>query len=201
MSKFSYRSALMTNVKLTLNPKAEEFVPEHIRNPPATFWDTEEQEEPEYYEYKGEKFPNSEYPVYKAFNTLRDNPVFQKKFTIFAENMLCISNSDVLKGLRFAPFWWMSGDYSSIKGQKKKFIGFYLEYKQDDITYRIAYECDDIEDPRTGWFMQWFCKNDCCGFSCDYYGCYVNYKAPKGYVNDHKLRAKQMSDSLNNLHR
>lgn len=190
--KMSYRSALMTNITHKLNAKAEEFVPEHIKNPQPTFWNTEGQEEPEFFEHKGEKFENPAHALYKKFVALRANPIFQKKFAIFAENMLCITNSDVIKGLRFAHPSWMGTNYTDKKGQKRKYVGFYLEYNQDDLMYRVAYECDDIDDPQTGWFMQWFCKDDCCGCSCDYYGCYSNYKTPKGYIKGPVERRKNI---------
>ncbi len=179
-SKISYRSALLVGVKPTLNPNAQEFVPEHIKNPPSTYWDTPEKEEPEFHCYKDEKYPNEFYQRYKTFQKLRSNSVFQKKFAIFAENILCIRNADAEKGLRFNQPYWGSYDYKDWKGQKKKYVGLHLEYMQDGFYYNIAYECDDLEDPGTGWFMQWFHEEE-CGGSCDYWGCHANYKSPKGY--------------------
>ncbi len=196
-SKLSYRSALLVGVKPTLNLNAQEFVPEHIKNPPTTFWDTPEKGEPEFYTWKDKKYENPTYPRYKTFTELRSNPVFKKKFAIFAENILCITNVDTMQGLRFNPPYWGSDNYKDWKGQKKKYVGLHLEYKQDGIVYRIAYECDDLEDPGTGWFMQWFHKED-CGGSCDYYGCYHNYKAPKGYKPP-ALKTKQQAFSATSI--
>ncbi len=178
-SKFSYRSAVL-GIKSNLNPNASEWVPLDMRPPTApkhTYWDIPEVPEQEFFVYKdGNKLPNDHYPYYQRFIKLRENPIFQKKFKAFAENILCITECDVEKGLRMKLPGW--GKPLPWKGQKKSFVWLYLTYEQDGFQYNIAYECDDIDVPSTGWFMQWFHKNECEG-SCDYYGCHGNYKRPK----------------------
>ncbi len=67
-----------------------------------------------------------------------------------------------------------------------------MMYRQDGITYNLVYEHDgDINDPRNGWFVQWFHKEECCGFSCDFFGCERNYKAPKNYKKNMEERRKE----------
>ncbi len=184
MAFASYRSILLRGVKSQLNPYAAEWKPSHIATPiqNITYWNTPETVQEEFCTYNNEKLENPAYEHYTALLRLRTNPIFRKKFAVFAENMLCITNTDTEKGLRLALPWWNIKNYKQRGGQKKKYVGLYLEYKQDDFIWQIAYECDDIDDPTTGWFMQWFHREECCGFSCDYYGCHTNYKIPKTYM-------------------
>ncbi len=178
----SYHDILVSSK--ALNPYAAEFVPASQNNVQAKsprFWDGEfdkpEVDEPEFHEYNGKKYPNRVYHDYCLFKSLRDNPIFQSKFSTFAENTLCILNHDIKLGLRFAKedTYSLKERESPRTGYKKAHVQFYLYYKQDDITYKIAYECDDPNDPSTGWFLQWAHLDDCDGFSCDFWGCYSNY--------------------------
>ncbi len=174
---FSYRSALMKNV--VESQTSEPAVPAIVVVSTTRYWDTEETPQPEYVEFNGEKYPNDMYEKYSQVATLRKDPIFQKKFKIFAENILCIANADVEKGLRLNHSYSVNFATDPFKGQKKKFAGLYMYYRQDGITYNISYEFDNIKDSRTGWFLQWFHDDECCGFSCDYYGCYANYRRPR----------------------
>ncbi len=114
---------------------------------------------------------------YAALQRLKKSPTFQRKFAMFAENILCVTETDTEKGCRIdlrATQYWSKSTYS---GKKKATIGFWFLYRQDGFTYTVVYECDDLKDPRSGWFYQWEHDEDCCGFSCDYFGC--PYKYPK----------------------
>lgn len=115
---------------------------------------------------------------YTSLQRLKKSPTFQRKFATFAENILCVTETDTEKGCRIdlrATHYWYEG-HCDLPGKKKKFIGFWFLYRQDDITYTCVYECDDIADPRTGWFYQWSHDDECCGYSCDYFMCH--YKCP-----------------------
>ncbi len=177
-SKLSYRSVVL-GINSNLNPNASEWVPlnMHPHTPPKhTYYDVPEVPEEEFIIDKDYKYENHNYSYYQHFIKLRESSIFQKKFQVFAENILCVTNTDVKNGLRMTLPNWASLPW---KGHKKSFVWLYLTYKQDGFTYDIAYECDNIEDPSTGWFMQWFHNKDCCGYSCDYYGCHNNYIRPK----------------------
>ncbi len=171
----SYKSALTANIPKTpfkLNPYAAEY------KPPHTFW-----EDCPFYkeEVPGEYSNEWQKKQYAALQKLNKSPTFQRKFATFAENILCVTDVNTEKGcridLRETQYWHK--EYNDLPGKKKKFIGFWFYYRQDDITYTCVYECDDLEDPRTGWFYQWEHKDDCCGFSCDFFQCYYNYPLKK----------------------
>lgn len=199
----SYRSVLL-GLKSDLNPFAAEWIPSSLKvaSPSHTFWDKPEYVEPEFYTYKDHApLINPSYKYYNTLLQLRTNPIFKKKFAIFAENMLCITDTDTEKGLRLDIPTWTAFDHTTWQGQKKKYVGFFLKYKQDDLTWSIAYECDDLEDPKTGWFMQWFHEDECCAYSCDYYGCHHNYKMPKTYIKDPVKRKKMTENYMKSLRR
>ncbi len=174
-SNISYKSALIGNMsKPALNPYAEEYIP---LRPAHTFWEdcSFKDNVPNEYSYEWEK------KQYDALQRLKKSPTFQRKFATFAENILCVREADTEKGcridLRATQYW--DGEHRDLTGNKKKRIGFWFLYRQDEITYCCVYECDDLEDPRTGWFFQWEHDEECCGFSCDYYGCCYKYPCKK----------------------
>ncbi len=166
----SYKNALTANIPFQLNPYAKEFVPLK----PHTFWEdcTSKEEVPD-----AEHSNQWEKKQYDALQRLKKSPTFQRKFATFAENILCVTETDVEKGcridLRATQYWHEK--HNTLPGKKKGLIGFWFLYRQDGITYQVVYECDDIEDPRTGWFYQWDHNEACCGFSCDFFGCCYDY--------------------------
>lgn len=171
----SYKSALIHNIPKTefkLNPYAVEYIPQ---KPVHTFW---EEEDCKYFkeEIPGEYHSEWAHKHYNALQKLKKSPTFQRKFATFAENILCVTDTNTEKGcridLRATQYW---GQGSDERGKKKKLIGFWFYYRQDGFTYKVVYECDDLEDPRTGWFYQWDHDDACCGYSCDYFGCYYSY--------------------------
>jgi hypothetical protein len=173
----SYKTALTANIPkdvFKFNPHAKEFVPSAQLKPAHTFWD-------DYPNFK-EKVPDDlenkwEHAQYNALQQLKKSPTFQRKFATFAENILCVLNTNTEKGcridLRATQYW--HDKYNNTPGKKKAMIGFWFLYRQDGFTYKVVYECDDLDDPRTGWFYQWDHIDDCCGFSCDYFGCPYSY--------------------------
>ena len=173
----SYKSALIRNIPKTefkLNPYAVEYIPQ---KPAHIFWE----DCPLYKEAVPDEYSNEwEKKQYAALQRLKKSPTFQHKFATFAENILCVTETDTEKGcridLRATQYW---GQGSDERGKKKKRIGFWFYYRQDGFTYKVVYECDDLEDPRTGWFYQWDHDDACCGFSCDFFGCYYAYPAKK----------------------
>ena len=183
----SYKSALIRNIPKTefkLNPYAVEYIPQ---KPAHTFWE----DCPLYKEAVPGEYSNEwEHKHYAALYRLKKSPTFQRKFATFAENILCVTETDTEKGcridLRATQYW---GQGSDERGKKKKRIGFWFYYRQDGFTYKVVYECDDLEDPRTGWFYQWDHDDACCGYSCDFFGCYYAYPAKK---------RKQVSSILQN---
>ena len=173
----SYKSALIRNIPKTefkLNPYAVEYIPQ---KPAHTFWDDEDAIK--YLEKEvipGKYHSEWEHKQYNALQKLKKSPTFQRKFATFAENILCVTDTNTEKGCRIdlrATLYWGQG--SDERGKKKKLIGFWFLYRQDGFTYKVVYECDDLEDPRTGWFFQWDHDDDCCGFSCDFFGCCYKY--------------------------
>lgn len=181
----NYKSALVKNMKVKeVVSQVQSPVPADVS---TTYWDDVEEKyrpstvwtEPDYYP-----------EIVTAFKKLVTNKLFQRKFAMFAENMLCLQNTDTVKGLKLR-----SPSYDSIyeqKGQFKEKVGFFMMYRQDGITYNIVYEHDgDINDARNGWFVQWFHLDECCGYSCDFFGCEGNYKPPKNYKKDMEVRRKE----------
>jgi hypothetical protein len=154
------------------NPNAAEYIP---LKPAHTFWDDcpdlKEEVPDAGYSNEWEK------KQYATLHHLKKSPTFQRKFATFAENILCVTETDTEKGcridLRNTQYWHK--EYCDLPGKKKKFIGFWFLYRQNGFSYACVYECDDLADPRTGWFYQWEHDEDCCGFSCDYYGCCYKY--------------------------
>ena len=181
----NYKSALVKNMKVE-EVVVQSHVPT-ISEVSTTYWDDVEEKyrpstvwtEPDYYP-----------EIVTVFKKLVTNKLFQRKFAMFAENMLCLQNTDTVKGLKLH-----SPSYDSIyerKGQFKEKVGFFMMYRQDGITYNIVYEHDgDINDARNGWFVQWFHLDECCGYSCDFFGCEGNYKPPKNYKKDMEVRRKE----------
>lgn len=140
--------------------------------PTRTFWEDCKFPEKVLTEYSNEW----EKMQYAALQRLKKNPIFQQKFGTFAEDSLCIIDTDTEKGCRIEldPTQYWSTD-SDKRSKKKKRIGFWFMYRQDGFTYKVVYECDDLNDPHTGWFCQWEHNDDCCGYSCDYFGCHYAY--------------------------
>jgi hypothetical protein len=174
----SYKSALTANIPTTpfkLNPDAAEYIPP---KPAHTFWEDAallKEEIPNEYSNKWE------HRQYAALQRLKKSPTFQRKFATFAENVLCITGVDTEKGCRIDLYetrYWPE-EVCDLPGKNKEYIGFWFMYRQDGFTYLVAYECDDLEDPCTGWFYQWEHKDDCCGWSCDYFQCHYNYPLKK----------------------
>ena len=173
--KISYKTALTATLPHTepvsnLNPNASEFKPH-------TYWD----DCPSYItEQTPDEYSNQwQREQYDALQRLKNSPTFQKKFATFAENALCITDTNTVKGchanLEPSMCWYDENVGIQNKGKKMKNIGFWFIYRQDGFSYNVVYECDDINDPRTGWFYQWEHRKDCEGFSCDYFGCHSNY--------------------------
>jgi len=162
----SYKTILTGS---TLNPFATAYIPLKTH----TFW-----EDCDFLEGVPTDRDNAwEKKQYAALKRLKKSPTFQRKFATFAENILCLINVDCEKGCRIqldATQYWHD-ENNNIPGKKKAVIGFWFTYRQDGITYNVVYECDDLDDPRTGWFYQWTHDEDCCGYSCDYYGCHYKY--------------------------
>jgi hypothetical protein len=173
----SYKSALIRNIPKTefkLNPYAVEYIPQ---KPAHTFWE----DCPLYKEEVPGEYSNEwEKKQYAALQRLKKSPTFQRKFATFAESILCVTETDTEKGcridLRATQYW---GQGSDERGKKKKLIGFWFYYRQDGFTYKVVYECDDLADPRTGWFYQWDHDNACCGYSCDFFDCYYRYPSKR----------------------
>ncbi len=113
----------------------------------------------------------------QLFSKLLHNPIFIKKCTDFCENILCLTSVNIEQGLRLL---YVDG-FRNRSGFHKKYLLFLLAYRQNGITYNIAYECDVYDDPNTGWFTQWFHSEHCNGYECDTYHCHCNYTAPKKY--------------------
>lgn len=173
-TKMSYKTALIGTrpAEGQLCSKLNPFAPPYIHH---TFWEEEDNK------YLKEVIPDKyfsewEHKQYNALQKLKKSPTFQRKFATFAENILCVTDTNTEKGcridLRATQYW---GQGSDERGKKKKLIGFWFLYRQDGITYSVVYECDDLEDPRTGWFFQWDHDDACCGYSCDFFGCCYRY--------------------------
>jgi hypothetical protein len=177
-SKISYKSALVganapAKIMSNLEPSASEFKP-------RTFWEESH--------YLKEQIPDEcsnqwEKAQYAALKRLQCDPTFQKKFSTFAENILCISATNTELGCRInlepSMNWNDETSRFGSKGKKMKNIGFWFIYRQDGFSYNVVYECDDIDDPRTGWFYQWEHDEDCGGFSCDYFCCHYKYPSKR----------------------
>jgi hypothetical protein len=166
-SKISYKVALMGAEPAVVTEKSD------VPKPSAghTFW--EDCSFPERVPTEDSNMWEKE--QYAALQHLKKSPTFQRKFAMFAENILCVTETDTEKGCRIdlrATQYWSKSTYS---GKKKAIIGFWFLYRQDGFTYTVVYECDNLKDPRSGWFYQWEHDEDCCGFSCDYFGCPYNY--------------------------
>ena len=158
----SYRSALLANKPIIA----------------TTYWEKPEKPEPLTLQHYDHSCFNPAYTSYHLLLKLRIHPTFRKLFADFAENILCITNTDTEKGLRLDSTLWNSifMDGQVYNGQHKKYLPLFLVYKQDGMTWSIAYECDILEDPSTGMFNLWVHKDDCCGLSCSFYQCHMNYK-------------------------
>lgn len=157
-----------------LNPSAAEYIPS---KPAHTFWEDcallKEEVTDEYSNEWQKKH-------YTALHQLKKSPTFQQKFATFAENILCVTETNTEKGCRInlrASKYWSQG--SDAHGKKKRLIGFWFYYRQDGFTYRVVYECDDLADPRTGWFYQWQHDDNCNGYSCDHFRCYYKYPSKR----------------------
>lgn len=156
-----------------LNPLANQYIPLAHQKPVHTFW-----EDCKFLEVVPTEYSNEwEKKQYLALQKLKISSTFQQKFATFAENILCVTDTDTEKGcridLRATQYW--HDKHNNIAGKKKCVIGFWFMYRQDGITYNVVYECDDLDDPCSGLFHQWNHDKDCCGYSCDYYGCHYAY--------------------------
>lgn len=161
-SKISYKTALTTS----------NYTPPPPIPPKHTFW-----EDDTHYSlnFRGSRDKKH----YDALEKLKMSPTFQRKFAIFAENILCITDTNTEKGCLAdfsVPTYAVKKDINNnIPGRKKAIVGLWFLYRQDGFTYGVVYECDDIDDPRTGWFYTWEHDSSCCGYSCDYFLCQFRY--------------------------
>jgi hypothetical protein len=152
-----------------LNPNAAIFIPKT-----HTYWESTEIEDT--------PSDHRELPVEiqqrqcDALNHLKHNEIFKRQLTTFLETECCVSSGinpeegcriDLdIRGVFYNGF--------VLKGKKKNQIGFWFNYKQDNFTYAIVYECDN-DDPSTGCFF----KNECddeCGGTCSLYECALFYQ-------------------------
>jgi hypothetical protein len=91
-SKISYKTALTANIPFKLNPHAKEYV---SLKPNHTFW-----EDASFKEDVPDAKHNNEWEKkqYAALQRLKKSPTFQRKFATFAENILCVTDTDTEKG-------------------------------------------------------------------------------------------------------
>ena len=175
MSYIPSHSTIFTKyMSSTLNPYATMYVPYVAATQPNrshTFWETAEFP-------PNEESSLCEIQHYEALSKLKMLYVFKRKFAVFAEKCLYLSGTDTEKGCQMNPDAARGtfDGYQTHEGKKKSNIGFWFIYRQDGISYNIVYECDNINDPTTGWFFQWEHDEECCGFSCDWWGCHVKYQ-------------------------
>lgn len=113
---------------------------------------------------------------YNALERLKKTRVFNRRLKTFLKNEYCLENINVEKGCRIdLDIRGVFHDGHMLAGKEKKQIGFWFNYKQDGIIYGIVYECDDIHDPKTGWFFQNICDEE-CGGTCSLHECATAYQ-------------------------
>jgi len=111
-----------------------------------------------------------------ALNNLKQNEIFKKKLTTFLEKEYCLDSINIEQGCRIdLNIRGVFDDGFILPGKKKKQIGFWFMYKQDNLIYSGVYECDDINDPSTGWFFQNICDDE-CGGTCSEFECATAYQ-------------------------
>ena len=154
-----------------LNPNASVFIPSMKH----TYWGSNDMDDTP---SKHRELPiELQQAQYDALNHLKKNKVFKKRLNKFLYNECCVPDGiNPEEGCRIDLD--IRGIFSNgfvVKGKKKKQIGFWFNYKQDNFTYAIVYECDDINDPKTGWFFQNRCDEE-CGGTCSLHECAVLYQ-------------------------
>jgi len=169
--------------KLTskLNPLAPMFIPSSLYKIPAngfekvhTYWEANDMVDT--------PSAHRELPVEvqqaqsDALDRLKKSRVFKKRLTAFLEKEYCLCNIDIEEGCRIElDIRGVFDESYVLPGKKKKNIGLWFNYKQDNIIYRIVYECDVIDDPKTGWFFQNICDDE-CGGTCSLFECATAYQ-------------------------
>ena len=111
-----------------------------------------------------------------SLNNLKKSRIFRRRLTAFLEKEYCLDGIDVEKGCRIElDIRGVFNENYVLTGKKKKHIGFWFNYKQDGIIYGVVYECDVIDDPKTGWFFQNICDDE-CGGTCSLHECATAYQ-------------------------
>jgi hypothetical protein len=111
-----------------------------------------------------------------TLHKLKRNPGFQTRLKTFLEKEYCISDGIDPEACRIdLNIRGVFNDSYVLKGKEKNHICFWFNYKQDGFTYAIVYECDDIDDPKTGWFFQNRCDEE-CGGTCSLFECATAYQ-------------------------
>jgi hypothetical protein len=111
-----------------------------------------------------------------ALHRLTQTRVFNRRLKAFLQREYCLDGINVEKGCQIdLDIRGVFNDGYVLTGKKKNHIGFWFKYKQDGITYGIVYECDVIDDPKTGWFFQNRCDEE-CGGTCSLFECAIAYQ-------------------------
>jgi len=154
----------------TLNPNASVFTP----MTKTTYWKPDDiQDTPS---------AHRELPVEvqqaqsDSLDRLKKSRIFRRRLRAFLEKEYCLDGVNIEKGCRIdLDIRGVFNDGYVLTGKKKKHIGFWFNYKQDGIIYSIVYECDVIDDPKTGWFFQNNCDEE-CGGTCSLHECATAYQ-------------------------
>ena len=172
----------MTSNKSKLNPNAPMFIPESLYKIPAngfgaktyTYWGPDDIEDTP---SKHRELPvDVQQAQCDSLNRLKKNKTFRKRLIAFLQKEYCLDGIDIEKGCRIElNIRGVFNENYVLTGKKKKHIGFWFNYKQDGIIYGIIYECDVIDDPKTGWFFQNICDEE-CGGTCSLFECATAYK-------------------------
>ena len=163
-----------------LNPNAPMFIPSKVSKSKKdidqkvnTYWEPNDIED---VPSKHREFPvEIQQAQCNALENLKKRRVFKTRLKAFLEKEYCVSEViNPEKGCRIElDIRGISNE--GLAGKKKKDIGFWFNYKQDGFIYRIVYECDDIKDPKTGWFFKNICDDE-CGGTCSLFECATAYQ-------------------------
>ena len=163
-----------------LNPNAKAFIPSKKTQSASatyqdhTYWEPNDMEDT--------PSAHRELPVEvqqaqsDALNNLKKSRIFRRRLTAFLKKEYCLDSIDVEKGCRIElDIRGVFNESYVLTGKKKNHIGFWFNYKQDGIIYGVVYECDVIDDPKTGWFFQNNCDEE-CGGTCSLHECATSYQ-------------------------